>query len=129
MWGSYEPAVVVDSGAGSNLMEDNGARSNPQARVELARLADLCCRLRGEAAVHPRSPRSAPAKMIPVLETVTRVLELAEQPMRARDVHAAGEELLCRPIKWTSVKATLARHACGQRPRFQRTSYGRYRIA
>ena len=38
-------------------------------------------------------------------------------------------ELLGQPIKWTSVKATLAEHARGPRPRFQRTGHGRYRIA
>ena len=47
--------------------------------------------------------------------------------MRARDIHIAAEELLGEPIKWTSVKATLAALASGPRPRFRRTGYGRYR--
>jgi len=64
-----------------------------------------------------------------VIETITTVLELGEQPMRACDIHAAAEELLGRPIKWTSVKATLAEHAFAPRPRFQRVGYGRYRIS
>jgi hypothetical protein len=64
-----------------------------------------------------------------VIDTITAVLELADQPMRARDIHATAEELLGRPIKWTSVKATLAEHAREPRPRFQRTDHGRYRIA
>jgi hypothetical protein len=64
-----------------------------------------------------------------VIDTITAVLELAEQPMRACDIHAAAEDLLGRPIKWTSVKATLDQHATGPRPRFQRTDYGRYCIA
>ncbi len=64
-----------------------------------------------------------------MIDTITAVLELANQPMQARDIHATAEELLGQPIKWTSVKATLAEHASGPRPRFQRTGHGRYRIA
>ena len=44
-----------------------------------------------------------------MIDTITAVLELAEQPMRARDIHTAAEQRLGRPIKWTSVKATLAK--------------------
>jgi hypothetical protein len=39
-----------------------------------------------------------------VLETVTLVLELAGRPMRAYDIHAAANELLGRPVRWSSVK-------------------------
>ncbi len=60
-----------------------------------------------------------------MIDTITAVLKLADRPMRARDIHTAAEELLGRPIKWTSVKATLAGHACGPQPRFQRTLTGR----
>ncbi len=58
-------------------MEDNGARSNPQARVELSRLAELHVRLLAKAAVNRILPRSAPPRLPPVLETVTWVLEQA----------------------------------------------------
>ena len=79
--------------------------------------------------LNPKAPRSPTPKVGAVIDTISAVLEHAEQPMRARDIHAAAEELLGRPVKWTSVKATLAGHACGPRPRFQRTDYGRYRFA
>ena len=92
----------------NDLAEDNGAPSNPQARVELARLADLCSRLRGEAALNPRSSRSAPAKVNPVLETVTRVLEVADRPMRAREIHQAAEYRLGQPLRWTSVRVACS---------------------
>jgi hypothetical protein len=64
-----EPAVC------SGFLRWNGAPSNPQARLELARLADLCGQLRDSAGRNPRSPRSVPGRPSPVLETVTRVLE------------------------------------------------------
>jgi hypothetical protein len=67
-----------------------------------------------------------PAKVTPVLETVTRVLEEAERPMRVREIHAAAEALLGAPLNRTSVKATLATYASGSRRRFERTSHGRY---
>jgi hypothetical protein len=92
-------------------------------------LAVLQARLSDLALTRPRTARPQPSRIGAVIDTVTAVLELAEKPMRACDIHAATEELLGRPIKWTSVKATLAGHARGPRPRFQRTSYGRYRIA
>jgi len=71
-------------------MELNGARSNPQLRVEVARLSELHRRLLGDAAKNPRQPRAAPAKTSPVLETVTRVLERADRPMQARVSQFAG---------------------------------------
>ena len=39
-------------------------------------------------------------------ETVTRVLELAGQPMRAREIHAAAEHLIGEVLRWTSVSQT-----------------------
>src|SRR5438094_8604260 len=98
---------AVDSGARSNLMEDNGARSNPQGKVELARLADLCCRLRVQAAQEPRRPRAAPPRVSPVLETVALVLERADRPMRAKEIHLVAETLAGMPLRWPSVKAAL----------------------
>lgn len=37
---------------------------------------------------------STPRKPVPVLQTVTRVLEMADQPMRTRKIHTAAEQLL-----------------------------------
>jgi len=54
-------------------MELNEALSNPQLQVRLSRLG----------AVHGRLVDKAAA--------VTTVLELAEQPMRAREIHAAAQ--------------------------------------
>jgi hypothetical protein len=44
-----------------------------------------------KAQANPREPRPVPAKVSPVFETVTIVLELAGEPMQARAIHAAAE--------------------------------------
>ena len=111
-------------------MELNGARSNPPVQVELARLADLHGDLLRTAATHPRLPRAAlPARVSLVLDTITLVLERAERPMRACEIHAAAEELAGQPLLWTSVKGTLAAYACGADARFRRIRRGVYELA
>ena len=110
-------------------MELNGACSNPRLQVELPRLTALQARLHDLALADPKTPRPPPPRIGAIVDTITAVLELADQSMRARDIHSAAEELLGEPIKRSSVKATLATHASGPHPRFQRTGYGRYRIA
>ena len=63
-----------------------------------------------------------------MIETVTLVLERAGEPMRARDIHAAAEQLAGEPLLWTSVKAALAAYAEGSEARFERVRRGNYRI-
>ena len=108
-------------------VELNGARSNPQAVVELSRLGALHDELLRKAQANPREPRSTPAKVSPVLETVTTVLELAGEPMRAREIHAAACELVGEPLLWKSVKAALAGNVAGDEARFERVRHGWYR--
>ena len=57
-------------------------------------------------------------------ETVTRVLEMADRPMRAREIHSAAEQLAGEPLMWTSVKGTLAAFAAGSSARFRRIRRG-----
>jgi hypothetical protein len=64
-----------------------------------------------------------------VLETVALVLTLAEQPMRAREIHATAETLAGQQLHWSSVKASLAAGASGRSPRFERLRRGVYRLA
>jgi hypothetical protein len=110
-------------------MELNGARSNPQADVELARLGTLHDELLRKAASDPCEPRPVPVKVSPVLETVTLVLELAGKPMRAREIHAAACELVGKPLLWKSVKAALSADVTGEHPRFRRVGHGVYQLA
>ena len=83
-----------------------------------------------KAATAPQKPRSAPPPVRPqVLETIVRVLDKADRPMRACEIHAAAEDLAGERLLWTSVKAALAAGAVGLSPRFQRVRYGVYRSA
>ncbi len=63
-----------------------------------------------------------------MLETVALVLELAGEPMRAREIHGAAEQLAGEPLLWKSVKAALAVNAEGEEARFERVRRGYYRI-
>lgn len=110
-------------------MYHSGARSNPRAKLELSRLAELHARLVAKAVANPSQPRSAPPKPNPVLETVTRVLEQADRPLRAREIHAAAECLAGQPLLRSSVKGTLAACSSGDHPRFRRVSRGIYQLA
>ena len=109
-------------------MELNGARSNPISRDKdlLRRLSQLHHCLLDRAESSPRQPRPAPPKATPVLETITLVLELAAQPMRAREIHIAAQELTGETLLWTSVNAALAAGATGRSPRFERVRHGVY---
>ena len=111
------------------MVELNGALSNPRAEAELSRLRDVQNRLLRKAAANPTEPRPIPVRPSPVLETITRVLELENRPMRAREIYSAAEELLGRPLLWKSVKGTLFNYAQGRMPRFVRVGRGVYNLA
>ena len=63
-----------------------------------------------------------------MLETVTLVLELAGEPMHAREIHAAAVQLSGEPLLWSPVEAVLAACADGSEARFERVRRGNYRI-
>jgi hypothetical protein len=112
-------------------MELNGAFPNPFASDKslLMRLTQLQRRLLTSAAVSPRQPRPTPARVSPVLEMITLVLQRIGRPMRACEVHAAAEKLAGEPFRWTSVKAALAAGAAARPQRFRRVRYGVYELA
>lgn len=76
--------------------------------------------MRAVGASHPRQGR--------IIDAITRVLGEHGEPMQAREVHAGVEALLGEPVRWTSVKATLAGNLDGPAPRFVRVARGRYDI-
>ena len=49
--------------------------------------------------------------------------------MQAHDVHARVECLLGEPVRYATVKATLAGNLAGPDPRFVRVARGLYRVA
>jgi hypothetical protein len=61
-----------------------------------------------------------------VLQTVTRVLVLAERPMRAREIHHSAEQLLGRELRWPSVRGVLSAYTIGGDRRFRRVGHGTY---
>jgi hypothetical protein len=49
--------------------------------------------------------------------------------MQARDVQARVETLLDEPVRWATVKATLAANIEGPTARFERVARGRYGVS
>jgi hypothetical protein len=64
-----------------------------------------------------------------VLKAIVEVLADREEPMRAKDIHAAVEALLGEPVLWSSVKGALADNVSGPSPKFVRIARGRYVLA
>ncbi len=62
-------------------------------------------------------------------KAVVQVLADREEPMRAKEVHAAVEALLGEPVGWSSVKMALVSNVSGSSRRFVRVSRGRYVLA
>lgn len=48
-----------------------------------------------------------------VLKAIVQVLADREEPMRAKDIHAAVEASVGEPISWSSIKGALADHTSG----------------
>jgi hypothetical protein len=63
-----------------------------------------------------------------VQRAVVKVLAAAGGPMRGADIHLAVERLLDRAVSKNSVSWCLAAGVKSQRARFERVSYGTYRL-
>jgi len=109
----------------------NGALSNPFVtdKALLIRLGQLQKKLLINASEHPRQPRNPPGRRPPVLQLVTSVLEAANGPLRASEVHAAASELHGSPLLWPSVKEALSAYTIGGDRRFRRVGHGLYKLA
>lgn len=92
--------------------------------------------IRRDSALSPaaRSPRPGKDRTVGsrhrragwIVEAIVRVLNDQGGPMQAKEVHAAVEALLGKPVRWSSVKAALAANVGGVSPRFVRVAKGRY---
>ena len=68
--------------------------------------------------------RPLPRTYVPVAKTITRVLELADQPMSVKEIHAACEETLGRSVLYGSVKDWLSdNNKTGRVTRVKQGSY------
>jgi hypothetical protein len=63
-----------------------------------------------------------------VQRAVVKVLALAGQPMRLRDIHAVVEDRLGQAVSKESVSWCLRMSRCGDEPRFERVAFGSYRL-
>lgn len=61
-----------------------------------------------------------------MLAAVTMVLERAGQPMRAREIHRAAQELVGEQLHWSSVRGILSGYTIGSDKRFRRVARGSY---
>jgi hypothetical protein len=57
------------------------------------------------------------------------VLELADRPLRACEIHVAACQLHGRPLLWPSVKDALSAYSRGGDRRFRRLRRGVYELA
>jgi hypothetical protein len=112
-------------------MEATGVLSNHEIQGSLTRLVKKLAAVR--ASDEPRRPavacRQRPHRPGWVLKAVVQVLADRDEPMRAKDIHAAVEASLGEPVRWSSVKAVLAANVSGPSPRFVRIARGRYVLA
>lgn len=86
----------------------------------------------GEAPEHSPKPRTVgvpPRRPGWIVEAIVRVLTDRQEPMQARAIHAAVEALLGEPVRWGSVKGSLAANVSSSSPRFVRVGRGRYALA
>ena len=107
-------------------MEENGALLN---RSRLANAYLLARSLAGRP-----SPETQPQSQIrrragTVQKVVIRALAAADGPLRAREIHAAGEKLAGTPLSWNTVKDCLHKNARRPDSPVERVSHGHYRIA
>ncbi len=61
-----------------------------------------------------------------IIDAIGLVLREHDAPLNTREVHVRVEALLDEPVRWASVKGTLASNARGPAPRFLRVARGRY---
>ncbi len=105
-----------------------GVLSNHELQGSLGRLAGKLAVVR--AGSGPRWPavarRQRPHRPGWVLKAVVQVLADRDEPMRAKDIHAAVEASLGVLVAESSVKAALAANVSGASPRFVRVARGRY---
>lgn len=105
-------------------MEEYGALLN---RDRLASAYALACSL----AARPGPEAQAQSQIRPrtgtVQKAVVRALELADRPLRAREIHQTAQNLAGTSLSWNTVKDCLHRNARRLDSPVERVDHGRYR--
>jgi hypothetical protein len=96
-------------------------------RDRLASAHRLKASLAGRASSGTQSQSQIQRRAGAVQEAVIRALANAGGPLRAREVHAAAEELAATPLSWNTVKDCLHKNARRAGSPIERVSHGRYR--
>ena len=113
-------------------MELNGALSNPltpEKDLQIRSVLDARRELLGrEGSKSADASNPDEMRQGAILTTITRVLGLAEEPLRASVVRRRVEELLGRQISSSTVNAALAVHSSGSAALFVRTAFGVYAL-
>ena len=118
------------SGASGNLVAEVTKVLASADRSRLSHVAKRLKQLRASDA-QPRaikSRRQRDRRPGWVTDAVIRVLADEGRPMRLTHVHAAVERLLSDSVSKDSVGWCLSSGAGGKEPRFERVSYGCYRL-
>ncbi len=111
-------------------MELSGALSNQDLQERLRRVVGKLADVRAKGEVREcRSCRQRSRRPGWVVKAVVKVLADRQEPMRAKEIHAAVESLIGEPVGWSSVKQALASHVDGPSARFVRIARGRYMLA
>ncbi len=118
-------------------MELNGALSNPLAKSKslLTKLSQLHRTLLGRAL---NAPDGCPERQVhdlrrlrpragAVQDAVIQALLTASNPSRAREIHAAAENIAGVPLSWNTVKDCLYKNARRPGSPIERVGHGRYR--
>jgi len=108
-----------------------GVLSNHDLQGSLGRLAEKLAAVRASSELRRQAVacRQRPRRPGWVLKAIVQVLADQEEPMRAKDIHAAVEASVGEPVSWSSIKGALADHASGSSRRFVRIARGRYTLA
>jgi hypothetical protein len=104
-------------------MEEDGARLN-RSRLASAHLlaGSLAARPWPETEVRGQVGRRAGAVQAAMIE----VLAATDKPLKAREIHAAAQELAGIPLSWNTVKDCLHKNARRLDSPIERVGHGRY---
>jgi hypothetical protein len=107
-------------------MELNGALLNRALSERLLPISGLARRLAQFRTVQPVADRCLPRRPGVVRDAVLRALAESDRSLRAREIHAAAQELAGMPLSWNTVKDCLHKNARRPEVPIERVSRGRY---